>query len=86
MVDAYPHQAMAFVVFYTVLLNLSAFVDPFFIIPWLDRVGFIWCFTSQALITLVFCMPVLALLHCFGPRVRKRCGEPDWVDPGTGAR
>lgn len=69
--------------FYTVLLNLSAFVDPFFIVPWIDRVGFTWCFGSQALITVVVCIPVLAVLHRFGQRIRKGCGEPDWVDPGA---
>ncbi|KND87173.1 putative transporter [Tolypocladium ophioglossoides CBS 100239] len=81
-VDAYPLQSMAVVVFYAVMLNLSAFVDPFFIVPWVDNVGFTWTFIGHSIITMFFCIPVIVLLHIFGRQIRERNGEPDWVDPG----
>lgn len=80
-VDAYPEQSMATMTFYAVLLNLSAFVDPFFIVPWVEGVGFSWTFAGHAIITVGFCVPVLAALHWFGGRVRRWCGTPDWKNP-----
>lgn len=80
-VDAYPLQSMAVIVFYSVMLNLSAFVDPFFIFPWLDTVGFTWTMAGHAIITVFFCIPALGLLHVFGGRIREKNGEPDWVNP-----
>lgn len=80
-VDAYPLQSMAVIVFYSVMLNMSAFVDPFFIAPWLDTAGFSWTMAGHTLITIVFCMPALALLHVFGKRIRSSNGQPDWVNP-----
>lgn len=79
--DAYPFQSMSVVVFYAVLLNLSAFVDPFFIVPWLDAVGYTWTMAAQGMITTFFCIPTFALLQRFGGRVRAWSGEPDWVNP-----
>lgn len=79
--DAYPLQSMSVVVFYAVLLNLSAFVDPFFIVPWVDTVGYTWTFAGHAIITTFFCMPTFALLHRFGGAIRARNGKPDWVNP-----
>lgn len=81
-VDSYPQQSMSVIVFYAFMLNFSAFVDPFFIVPWLDAAGFTWTFFGHTCITLFVCIPVLALLHIFGGRLRKRAGEPAWVDPG----
>ncbi|CZT21598.1 related to MFS transporter [Ramularia collo-cygni] len=80
-VDAYPMQSMSVVVFYAVILNLSAFVDPFFIIYWLDAAGFTWTFAGHAIITVFFCIPVFALLQMFGGRLRASSGEPSWVNP-----
>ena len=80
-VDAYPLQSMSVIVFYSVMLNLSAFVDPFFIFPWVDNVGFTLTMAGHAIITVVFCIPALALLHVFGGRIRERNGAPDWVNP-----
>ncbi|KFH45615.1 putative transporter-like protein [Hapsidospora chrysogenum ATCC 11550] len=34
--DAYPLQSIATMTFYAVMLNMSAFVDPFFILPWVN--------------------------------------------------
>jgi|SRR5688572_17573146 hypothetical protein len=80
-VDAYPLQSMAVIVFYSVMLNLSAFVDPFFIFPWVDSVGFTWTMAGHAIITIFFCIPALGLLHVFGGRIREKNGSPDWVNP-----
>ncbi|KAL0942734.1 major facilitator superfamily transporter [Colletotrichum truncatum] len=80
-VDAYPLQSMAVITFYAVLLNFSAFVDPFFIAPWVDNVGYTWAFAGHAIITVFFCIPALASLHWFGGSIRERCGAPDWVNP-----
>ena len=79
--DAYPMQSMATMTFYAVMLNMSAFVDPFFIVPWIEAAGFSWTFAGHAIITVFFCVPVLALVHVFGGRLRTRAGAPTWVNP-----
>lgn len=79
--DAYPMQSMSVIVFYAVLLNLSAFIDPFFIVPWVDSVGFTWTFAGHAMITAFFCIPAFAMLQRFGGAIRARCGKPNWVNP-----
>lgn len=80
-IDSYPLQSMSVVVFYAVMLNMSAFVDPFFIGIWLDNVGFTWTFAGHAIITVFFCIPVFALLHKYGGALRERSGKPTWVNP-----
>ncbi|KID98765.1 Major facilitator superfamily domain, general substrate transporter, partial [Metarhizium majus ARSEF 297] len=79
--DAYPMQSMAMMTFYAVMLNLSAFIDPFFVVPWVENVGFTWTMAGHAIITIFFCVPVLALLHRFGTRLRSKSGQPTWVNP-----
>ncbi|UNI21326.1 hypothetical protein JDV02_007325 [Purpureocillium takamizusanense] len=79
--DAYPRQSMSTMTFYAVMLNLSAFVDPFFIVPWVESVGFTWTFAGHAIITVFFCVPVMAALHRFGPWLRDKSGTPSWVNP-----
>jgi cyanate permease len=80
-VDAYLKQSMATMTFYAVMLNLSAFVDPFFIVPWVTNVGFTWTFAGHAIITVFFCIPVLAAVHRFGAAMREKSGTPTWVNP-----
>ncbi|KAK1716420.1 major facilitator superfamily transporter [Colletotrichum lupini] len=80
-VDAYPLQSMAVITFYAVLLNFSAFIDPFFIAPWVTNVGYTWTFAGHGIITIFFCIPALGLLHRFGGALRAKAGEPDWVNP-----
>ncbi|KAF2762094.1 major facilitator superfamily transporter [Pseudovirgaria hyperparasitica] len=80
-VDCYPLQSMAMVTFYAVILNLSAFVNPFFIVPWVDAVGYTWTFAAQGIITFFVSVPALAALHFFGARIRGACGQPGWVNP-----
>ncbi|KAK2595454.1 hypothetical protein QQS21_006794 [Conoideocrella luteorostrata] len=78
--DAYPMQSMATMTFYAVMLNLSAFAEPFFIVPWVENVGFTWTFAGQAFITLFFCVPVMVLIHRFGGVLREKSGRPTWVN------
>ena len=80
-VDCYPLQSMSVITFYSVLINLSAFIDPFFIASWQARSGWTWCFAAQGIITFFVSVPVLGALHWFGPRVRERSGEMPWLNP-----
>lgn len=80
-IDCYPLQCMSIVTFYSVLLNLSAFINPFFIFPWIDNVGYTWTFAAQGMIIVFFCIPALAAIHKFGARIRDSCGLPNWVNP-----
>ena len=80
-VDCYPLQAMSIVTFYSVHLNLSAFISPFFIVPWVDKSGFTWTFAGQGIIVFFFCLPIFALVQIFGSHIRKSSGIPSWVDP-----
>lgn len=80
-VDCYPLQSMSVITFYAVWLNMSAFVNPFFIAPWVTAVGYTWTFAAQGIITVFFCVPILAAVHKFGPKIRARNGVPDWVNP-----
>jgi len=80
-VDAYPLQAMSIVTFYSVNLNMSAFINPFFIVPWIDDMGYTWTFAIQGILTFFVSVPALALIHKFGPALRRKCGNPSWVNP-----
>ncbi|KAK6381314.1 hypothetical protein LTS17_004371 [Exophiala oligosperma] len=80
-VDCYPLQSMSMVTFYAVLLNLSAFIDPFFIAPWQAGSGWTWCFAAQGIIVFFGAMPVFGLLHKYGPTIRSKTGTPFWVNP-----
>lgn len=77
-VDCYPSHAMAVIIFYSVLLNLSAFVNPFFIAPWCDSVGFTWTFSAQGLLTFGVMTPVTVVLQRYGLQWRTARGEPKW--------
>jgi hypothetical protein len=83
-VDAYPLQSMSIITFYSVLLNLSAFINPFFIAPWVADVGYSWTFATQGLLAMFVAAPVLAALHVWGPRLRAWCGVPGWVNAEFG--
>jgi len=80
-VDCYPLQSMSIITFYSVLLNLSAFINPFFIAPWQASSGWTWTFAVQGIITFFVSVPVFAALHWAGGRVRQRSGTPGWVNP-----
>ncbi|KAI9795401.1 MAG: hypothetical protein M1833_007189 [Piccolia ochrophora] len=80
-VDCYPLQSMSVITFYAVLLNLSAFVNPFFIAPWQTASGFTWTFAAQGIITFFASVPALAALHKYGPVLRAKSGQPGWLNP-----
>lgn len=80
-VDCYPQHAMSVITFYAVLLNGSAFINPFFIAPWTDSVGFTWTFSAQGIITVGVMVPVTVALQRFGPAIRDWRGPPSWVSP-----
>jgi len=80
-VDSYPLQSMSVITFYAVWLNMSAFIDPFFIVPWQAADGWTWSFAAQGIITLCAGIPVFALLHKFGAGLRAKSPAPTWVNP-----
>jgi hypothetical protein len=80
-IDSYPLQSTAVINFYAVFLNLSAFINPFFIAQWQATAGYTWTFTTQALIVAVAGTAVFALLHWFGASMRKKSPVPSWVNP-----
>lgn len=81
MVDCYPKQGMSVVMFYAVLLNASAFVNPFLIAPWVERVGFTWTFVTQGIVTMGVVVPVTVGTQKWGGAVRRWRGEMGWVSP-----
>ncbi|KAF7173595.1 hypothetical protein CNMCM5623_005856 [Aspergillus felis] len=80
-IDSYPLQSTSVINFYAVFLNLSAFINPFFIAQWQATAGYTWTFTTQALIVAVAGTAVFALLHWFGARMREKSPVPSWVNP-----
>ncbi|KAB8077740.1 major facilitator superfamily domain-containing protein [Aspergillus leporis] len=80
-IDSYPLQSTSVVVFYAVFLNLSAFINPFFIASWQASFGWTWTFTAQALIMLVAGTGIFAGLQRFGAYLRARAPVPGWVNP-----
>lgn len=78
--DAYPLQSMSVITFYAVMLNLSAFVSPFFIAPWVAADGYTWAFAAQGIITFFGGILPFALLHWKGGQIRAKQGLPDWVN------
>ncbi|PGH00327.1 hypothetical protein AJ80_09182 [Polytolypa hystricis UAMH7299] len=85
-VDAYPMQSMSVITFYSVFLNLSAFISPFFIAPWFETAGWSWTYSGQAVIVLVAGIPLFGLLHLFGARLRAASPHPSWVNPEFDSR
>ncbi|PLB44313.1 putative MFS transporter [Aspergillus steynii IBT 23096] len=77
-VDCYPLQSSSVVVFYAVVLNLSAFVNPFLISPWQASAGWTWTFTAQALIVVGAGTGVFGCLHYFGGWMRAKTKMPGW--------
>ncbi|OJJ81491.1 putative MFS transporter, partial [Aspergillus glaucus CBS 516.65] len=80
-VDSYPLQSTSVVTFYAVFLNLSAFINPFFISSWQASSGWTWTFTAQALIVAGAGTLVFALLQKFGALMRASAPLPSWVNP-----
>ncbi|KAF3021230.1 hypothetical protein E8E15_005013 [Penicillium rubens] len=80
-VDCYPLQTTSVVTFYAVFLNLSAFINPFFIASWQESSGWTWTFTTQGLIVLAGGCVGFGVLHKFGAWMRAKAPQPSWVNP-----
>lgn len=80
-VDCYPLQSMSMIVFYAVLLNFSAFVNPFFIAPWVTASGYTLTFAAQGIITFFGGCLGLGFVHWKGGALRAKTGQPSWVNP-----
>ncbi|KAL4988720.1 major facilitator superfamily domain-containing protein [Aspergillus falconensis] len=80
-IDSYPLQSTSVVIFYAVFLNLSAFVNPFFITPWQESVGWTWTFITQALIVVGPATLLFVALQRYGAKIRGLVGMPSWVNP-----
>ncbi|KAL4998718.1 major facilitator superfamily domain-containing protein [Aspergillus recurvatus] len=80
-IDSYPLQSTSMIIFYAVFLNLSAFVNPFFITPWQEAVGWTWTFTTQALIVVGPATLLFVALQRYGAKIRGLAGMPSWVNP-----
>lgn len=80
-IDNYPMHAMSVITFYAVLLNLSAFVNPFLITPWCDTYGFAWTFGVQGAIVFAVMTTVTVCLQMFGEKMRNARGVPTWISP-----
>ncbi|KAI9810661.1 MAG: hypothetical protein M1827_006120 [Pycnora praestabilis] len=80
-VDCYPLQSMSVITFYSVFLNLSAFINPFFIAPWVTADGYTITFAVQGIITFFVSVPVFVAIHYWGPQLREKSGQPGWVNP-----
>ncbi|OGM48759.1 MFS transporter [Aspergillus bombycis] len=80
-IDSYPLQSTSVVIFYAVFLNLSAFINPFFIANWQTSSGWTWTFTAQALIVLIAGTSVFAVLQRYGAFLRSKAKIPGWVNP-----
>jgi len=72
---------MSIVTFYSVILNLRAFINLFFIFLWATNIGYTWTFAAQGIITCFFCVHALVAIHWFGSSVRAKCDLPIWVSP-----
>ncbi|KAE8350690.1 major facilitator superfamily domain-containing protein [Aspergillus coremiiformis] len=80
-IDSYPLQSTSVVTFYAVFLNLSAFINPFFIADWQASSGWTWTFIAQGLIVLVGGTGLFAVLQRYGAFLRAKAPVPGWVNP-----
>ncbi|KPI41790.1 putative transporter [Cyphellophora attinorum] len=71
-VDNYPSHANEVITFYTVWINMSAFIIPWFIFPWVEDSGYTLSFAAQAIICTFGLIPAYLLLLKYGPRMRAK--------------
>ncbi|KAF8681628.1 mfs general substrate transporter [Rhizoctonia solani] len=77
-VDVYPQHVMDVTLFYTFHLNLSAFASPFFIVPWIERIGWAWCFGAQGAMVTASCLIFAPFLYMYGRWLRDWKGPIPW--------
>ncbi|CAE6522640.1 unnamed protein product [Rhizoctonia solani] len=82
-VDVYPQHVMDVTLFYTFHLNLSAFASPFFIVPWIERIGWAWCFGVQGAIVTASCLIFAPFLYMYGRWLRDWKGPIPWGNTQT---
>ncbi|TVY29260.1 putative transporter [Lachnellula hyalina] len=70
-VDNYPEYANEVITFYSVIINMSAFINPWFIFYWIEASGYTWTFAAQCIICTFGVIPAYMILQRFGPRLRK---------------
>ncbi|TVY91959.1 putative transporter [Lachnellula willkommii] len=70
-VDNYPEYANEVITFYSVVINMSAFINPWFIFYWIEASGYTWTFAAQCIICTFGVIPAYMILQGFGPRLRK---------------
>jgi hypothetical protein len=84
---------MEVITFYSVILNFSAFAEPFFINTWVEADGIVpidvfnskgytLSFVAQGVICLGM-IPLTICLQIFGPRLRNWRGAPKWAEVGS---
>ncbi|QRW01918.1 major facilitator superfamily transporter [Ceratobasidium sp. AG-Ba] len=76
--DVYPEHVMDVTLFYSFHLNMSAFVSPFFIVPWIERIGWAWCFGAQGFIVIAGCLIFVPFLYICGRKLRDWKGPIPW--------
>ncbi|EXJ93259.1 hypothetical protein A1O1_01650 [Capronia coronata CBS 617.96] len=69
-VDNYPDYANEVITFYSVIINLSAFINPWFIYDWVEASGYIWTFAAQCIICSFGLIPCYIFLQKFGAQLR----------------
>ena len=52
-----------------------------FIAEWVAAYNYTTVFTVAGITTFGLSVPVIALVHKFGPKIRERSGVPGWVNP-----
>ncbi|CAK7266068.1 hypothetical protein SEPCBS119000_001833 [Sporothrix epigloea] len=70
MVDNYPTYANELSIFYSCIINLGAFLVPWYIYNWVEGTGYTWCFAAQAFMCLLI-LPAYAVLQKYGESWRK---------------
>ncbi|EXJ87000.1 hypothetical protein A1O3_03957 [Capronia epimyces CBS 606.96] len=78
-VDNYPDYAIDIITFYSVILNLSAFAEPWFINYWVEASGYTWAFAAQTMITAFGIIIGIGLVQLYGGRIRAWSGAPSWT-------
>ncbi|KAJ5050535.1 uncharacterized protein L3040_002412 [Drepanopeziza brunnea f. sp. 'multigermtubi'] len=66
LVDGCKDHAVSAIAFYAFFVNVSAFVSPWFVYAWIEKSGFTWTFSSQAIICISGIPPMYFVLQTLG--------------------
>lgn len=69
--DKYPDHANEVITFYSVVINMAAFANPWYINTWVEAQGYTSSFAIQAIICFFGLIPLYAFLQKFGPGMNK---------------